>query len=174
MSALISLLGAIEAREARCDARDRTKSINARSLVEAALDAAELRMPQLTCIQRNYQPAVLTNVDPVLIQDAVTALVVAAGDSLESGVRSSPSFIPALAVSTDTDDGVYIRISHNAAPPSSELQRDGLHSSRGSSAGAVLRARRLFRALGGELWAEPGSPPGGTPFVVRFPAAGRW
>jgi hypothetical protein len=89
-------------------------------------------------------------------------------------VRSSPSFIPALAVSTDTDDGVYIRISYNAAPPSSEPHRDGLHSSRGSCAGAVLPARRLFRALGGELWAEPGSPPGGTTFIVRFPAAGRW
>lgn len=172
MSALISLLAAIEAREAHSDSRDRTKSINARSLVEAALDAAELRMPQLTCIQRNYQPAVLTNVDPVLIQDVVTALVVAAGESLESGVRSSPSLIPSLVVSTDTHDGVRIRISQNAAKPPTELQGHGLDGD--ASAGAELRARRLCRALGCELWEEPGSPQGGTTFVVRFPAAGRW
>ena len=150
------------------------RSISARSLVEAALDAAALRMPQLTRIQRNYQPARLTNVDPVLVQGAVTALVVAAGEALEAGVRSSPSFVPALDVSTDTDDGVCIRISHNARTRSSELQGDWLQGCGGSSAGALSRARRLLRALGGELWAERGSLTEGATFVVRFLEAGRW
>jgi hypothetical protein len=162
-------VAAIAAPETSSEIRGRARTLSVRSLVDAALEEAEPTLPQLTRIQRNYQPALLTTVDPVSVEKALTALVVAAAESLEAGVRASRSFFPALDVETDTEDGVRIRISHNAAIELREHARQGCM---GAAVHPVTRARRLLRSAGGELWTEPGSPSGMT-FLIRFPTPGR-
>lgn len=153
-----------------------TASADARVLLDAAVEAAQPRLPQPTRIQRNYQPARLTNIDAAWLEEALADILLVAGTALAAAAQASAAFSPDLELATDADDGIRLLVSHNSPDQSPIVLRALLGESRigpeGPSSRTLVRARRLVRALGGELDAHV-KPTGGATFIVRFPAGGR-